>query len=74
MISSVDIRKWFFFLPFRYDADTRRTMKEISDNLRRLPQSDPVSQTGSTALLGAPPIRMDCHLLVTHSQLLFTEI
>ncbi|XP_078313531.1 uncharacterized protein LOC111129851 isoform X4 [Crassostrea virginica] len=27
----------------RYDADTRRTMKEISDNLRRLPQSDPVA-------------------------------
>lgn len=27
----------------RYDADTRRTMKEISENLRRLPQSDPVA-------------------------------
>lgn len=27
----------------KYDADTRRTMKEISENLRRLPQSDPVA-------------------------------
>lgn len=27
----------------RYDNDTRRTMKEISENLRRLPQSDPVA-------------------------------
>ncbi|KAK3093712.1 hypothetical protein FSP39_019141 [Pinctada imbricata] len=27
----------------RVDSDTRRTMREISDNLRRLPQSDPVA-------------------------------
>ncbi|XP_062604768.1 centrosomal protein of 128 kDa-like isoform X2 [Saccostrea cucullata] len=47
----------------RFDSDTRRTMREISENLKRLPQTDPVAMRVESRLASIQnEMRADRHL------------
>ncbi|XP_056023118.1 centrosomal protein of 128 kDa-like isoform X4 [Ostrea edulis] len=47
----------------KYDADTRKTMREISENLKRLPQTDPVAMRVESRLASIQDeMRADRHL------------
>ncbi|KAJ8308090.1 hypothetical protein KUTeg_012964 [Tegillarca granosa] len=61
----------------RFDYDTRRTMKEISDNLKRLPQTDPTAVRVEKRLAAIQnELRSDRYALDRHDELhnLSTEL